>query len=217
MPIKVMVVDDHTLFRKGLIAILSDISEIQIVGEAENGKEFLSKYSSINPDIILMDMDMPVLNGIDALIKLRERKNSPPCLMISMHNEDKFVLKAIEAGANGYLTKDSDPDIIHLAIQSIMCNGFYFDEKVNLLLVKNMAKKKKIAPKFESNNLILNAKETLLIKSIGEELTSSEIAEKMFCSVRTIEGLRTDLIKKVGVKNAIGLAIYGIKNGIIAV
>jgi DNA-binding NarL/FixJ family response regulator len=164
-----------------------------------------------------MDMDMPVLNGIDALIKLRERKNSPPCLMISMHNEDKFVLKAIEAGANGYLTKDSDPDIIHLAIQSIMCNGFYFDEKVNLLLVKNMAKKKKIAPKFESNNLILNAKETLLIKSIGEELTSSEIAEKMFCSVRTIEGLRTDLIKKVGVKNAIGLAIYGIKNGIIAV
>lgn len=217
MPIKVMVVDDHTLFRKGLIAILSDISEIQIVGEAENGKEFLSKYSSINPDIILMDMDMPILNGIDALIKLRERKNSPPCLMISMHNEDKFVLKAIEAGANGYLTKDSDPDIIHLAIQSIMCNGFYFDEKVNLLLVKNMAKKKKIAPKFESNNLILNAKETLLIKSIGEELTSSEIAEKMFCSVRTIEGLRTDLIKKVGVKNAIGLAIYGIKNGIIAV
>lgn len=212
-----MVVDDHTLFRKGLIAILSDIPELNIVGEAENGKEFLSKYSAINPDIILMDMDMPVLNGIDALVKLRERRNSPPCLMISMHNEEKFVLKAIEAGANGNLTKDSDPEIIHLAIQSIICNGFYFDEKVNLLLVKNMAKKKKIVPKFESGNLVLNAKEIELIKHIGEELTSAEIAEKMFCSVRTIEGIRTELIKKIGVKNAIGLTIYGIKSGIIAV
>lgn len=212
-----MVVDDHTLFRKGLIAILSDIPEIEIVGEAENGKEFLSKYAALNEDIVLMDMDMPILNGIDALMRLRERKHSPPCLMISMHNEEKFVLKAIEAGANGYLTKDSDPDVIHLAIQSIICNGFYFDEKVNLLLVKNMAKKKKITPKFDSGNLILSAKEIQLIKLIGEELTSAEIAEKMFCSVRTTEGIRTELIKKIGVKNAIGLTIYGIKSGIIAV
>lgn len=210
-----MVVDDHTLFRKGFISILKQYDDVEVVGEAENGAEFLAKYGSLNIDVVLIDMDMPVMNGLVAIEKLQERKKHPPCLMISMHNEDKYIIKAIESGANGYLSKDAEPEEILTAIQSIHANGFYFNEKVNLIMLKNLNQKKKIAARFQTDMQELTDRDIALINYISEEMTSVEIAEKLFCSPRTVEGFRAELFKKVGVKNSVGLILFGLKNGIL--
>lgn len=215
MTVKVIIVDEYRLFRVGLNSILKDFDGVKVIGEAENGEELWRLLKHLKPDIIFLSLNMPIMGGYDVLEKLNEKYKNIKIIMLSMYDGDKYITKAIEAGACGYLEKNASADEIKLALESIQEMGYYFNEKTNKAMLHRIVQKKKSKPVFDNNNVSLNDSENGVVKYICDEMTSDEIAKKMFLSKRSIEGIRSQLIDKVGCKNAVGLALWAAKTGIV--
>lgn len=213
--IKIAIADDHKAIRKGIIALLEDYYDIEVVTEASNGKELPHLVKEKNPDVVIVDIDMPELDGIGFLDELKKMDTDTRTLMFSMHVDDEMIIKSIEHGAHGYLTKDSEAEDIYNAIISINDKGVYFTDKANKALMKKLTIQNKVTPKVEKETVLLSEREIELIKLLSEELNSTEIASKMNLGVRTIEGLRSELLKKIGVKNTIGIVMYGVSKGLL--
>jgi DNA-binding NarL/FixJ family response regulator len=223
--IKYIITDDHKIFRHGLKYALTDDPEIQYVGEAENGKELLELLKTTIPDVVLLDLKMPVMDGIEAVKQIRPLYPDVRILMLTSHDDEHFVLHLIELGANGYLIKNAEPNEIKKAIHSVYNHGFYFNELMNNAMLKKLAtvsnpeKPQTYPDKTQEEKITipvkLNDRETDVLKGICNELTTAQIAEQLYLSPRTIEGIRTSLIDKLGVKNVAGLVVYAIKNGIV--
>lgn len=211
--IKYAIADDHTIFRQGLRYALADDKKLKITAEAANGLELLKAIEKQQPDVILLDLKMPEMDGIETTRQLHGNYPHIKILMLTTYDDEHLILHLIELGANGYLLKNADPEEIKKAIHTVYENDYYFNDLMNNALLKNITRKNSPVQK---ESVKLNSRETEILKLICMEMTTTEIAEKVFLSPRTVEGIRTSLIEKSGVKNIAGLVLFAIKNGIIS-
>ncbi len=212
--IKYAIADDHKIFRRGIIAALADTPELKLVLEAENGKDLIDGLAKNKPDVILLDLKMPGMDGIETAIQIRKTDLDVKIVVISMYDEDKYVIHLMEIGANGYLLKNAEPEEIKTAIFTAYENGYYFNDFVNKALLKKIVHKSQIKPVF-NKNVELTSREIEVLKLICHEQTANEIGNQIFLSPRTVEGIRTKLLEKIGVKNTAGLVMYAVKNRIV--
>jgi DNA-binding NarL/FixJ family response regulator len=213
MPIHYIIADDHQVFRQGLQLVLSDDAELSFSGEAENGLKLLDLLKKQPADVILLDLKMPVMDGFTAIREIRKQYPHIKILILTMHDEEHFVLHMLEAGANGYLLKNAHPAEIRQAIHAVMDNNYYFNDFVSSAMLKSLVNKNLATPVFKAS-ATLNEKEIKILQLICQECTSAEIGEKVFLSARTVEGIRAGIMEKVGVRNIAGLVMYAVKNGI---
>lgn len=215
-PIKVAIADDHKIFRSGVINTLTPYENINVVFEAEDGEHLLDIMSREVPDVILMDLKMPKMDGIQATVQVKEKYPNVKVIILTMYEDDNFIVHLVENGANAYLLKNSEPEEIYEAICTTFEKGFYFNENVNLALLKKVLHKNKqqFKPTFK-NEIQLNEREVEVLKLICNECTTQEISEKIYLSPRTVEGIRQKLLEKINVKNTVGLVLYAFRNGLI--
>lgn len=214
--IRVAIADDHKLFREGLRFLMDQMNDLDVVLEASNGRELLDEIRSHNPDILLLDLDMPEVDGLEVLKELRPEMPDLGIIILTMHSDSKMVAYLMELGANSYLLKDTSPEEFHKAITSVMEEGFYFNKMVSQAMLTGLKGQSKKKPTLGYNEA-LTSREVEVLELICQEFTAKEIADKLFISHRTVEGHRKNLIEKLGVKNTAGLIVKAIKEGIIEV
>lgn len=212
MNIKIAIADDQKLFRKGITALIKSFEHMEVVFEAENGLELLSLCENFEntPDIILLDLSMPEMNGLDALKVLKEKYPLISIIILTSHELESFILATIQAGANGYLAKNAEPEEVEKAIREVYKNDFYFTLPMLEIMRKGLVKKTNLIKLDEQDHLTNREKEVLSL--ICEQLNSSEIAEKLFLSARTVEGHRNNLLLKTKSRNTAGLVLYALKH-----
>lgn len=214
--IKLAIADDHKIFRNGLKATLEDCADLELILEASNGKELIGLLSTKTPDVILMDIKMPEMDGIQTAAYISQHFKQIKILALSMFNEDKYIVDMMKAGATGYLLKNAEPEEIIEAISTVYHKGFYFNEHLSVTLIKQLFGSTR--PDNQGSPAPdLNEREIEVLKLVCQECSNQEIADRIFLSVRTVEGYRARLFEKTGSKNLVGLVIYAIKKGIISV
>lgn len=212
-PIKVAIADDHALFRAGVKTALSTKGDVELVAEAENGMQLLNLLKHIEPDVILLDIQMPIMDGIATLPEIRKTNPQVKVIILSMHNDHSMISKLMEIGANSYLTKNSDSETIYQAIKTCYEQEFFFNELTNKALLTGLRTRKT-----EPEALLdspLTDKEIKILKLMCEEKTTKEIAEIVDISPRTVEAIRDKLKTKTGVKSMAGLVMYAVKKGFV--
>lgn len=211
--IRIALADDQELFLQGLRALLEDYEEFKVVYTANNGKELIDGLKNKKVDIVLIDLEMPVMNGLEATKIIREKYPDVKVLPITMHDEEDFVVHLIENGANGYLVKNVDIEHLADAIYSVIDTGYYFNDMVSKAMVKGLVKSKRIVPTFGQVNL--TDRELQVLELICNELTNKEIADRLCVSARTVDGHRERIIQKTGVRNTAGLVMYAVKHNLV--
>ncbi|WP_367391576.1 response regulator [Lewinella sp. LCG006] len=212
--ISIALVDDHVLFRKGLAAILKTFESIEIVHQASNGVELLEMLKNVEVDVVLLDLEMQGMDGMQTTKKLNEAFPEVKIIILSMYDDDHFIQHLMELGANGYLLKDTEPEEVILAVQSAYENGFYFNERVSKVVINGLIKKNKVKPVFRGN-VKLSPRELEVLALICQEQTNVEIGEQLFLSSRTIEGYRNRLLEKTNTRNTAGLVVFALKNNLV--
>lgn len=214
--IRVGIIDDHQLFREGIKSLLDQTPWISFVLEASNADEFFGQLCSTIPDVILLDLELADIDGIEITKQLKIQYPEIKIIMLTMHKEERMISYLMEIGANAYLLKDSNKEQLEIAIKRTYEEGFYLTPLVSGILLKEAQSKEKSIPSL-NNPYKLTKRELEVLQMISKELTTSEIAEHFFLSVRTIEGYRKNLMSKLGVKNSAGLIMKAIKENIISI
>jgi DNA-binding NarL/FixJ family response regulator len=212
-PIKVVIADDHALFRAGVKTALSIKKDVELIAEADNGMQLLNLLKHLEPDVILLDIQMPIMDGITTLPEIRKLYPQVKVIILSMHNDHSMISKLMEIGANSYLTKNSDSEMIYNAIKTCYEQEFFFNELTNKALLTGLrSRRPESGP---SPEVSLTEKELTILKLMCEEKTTKEIADMVDISPRTVEAIRDKLKTKTGAKSMAGLVMYAVKNGII--
>lgn len=215
--IKVALVDDHKLFRRGIASLINSFSEYRIILEAGSGEELLAALTAHNlPDLLLLDIKMPGMDGFATLEYLTRNKPEIKVLALSMYDDEQSVIRMIGMGARGYLLKDSEPIELKNALDSVYEKGYFYSEFVTGNLIHSLHHKKS-DEKAASAHILLNDRETEFMKLVCRELTYKEIADIMCLSTRTIDGYRDSLFQKLSVKNRVGLVLYSLKAGLVTI
>ncbi len=209
--IRVALADDHKIFRDGIKMALKDRDYLKILWEAEDGKDMLHKMKIKLPDVLLMDIRMPEIDGIDAIKLIRKEYEDVKIIILSMYDDQEIINKMMEMGSNAFLTKTADPDEIYQAILSVMNEDFYFNDLVNTAVLLKLQHKKTVR-KFYPNPIKFSDKEIRILKLISEDKTTDEISKEVFLSPRTIETIRQNMKSKIGVKTIAGLVMYAMRN-----
>lgn len=204
----IIIVDDHRLFRSGLKYILVESGKYQVIGEASNGLEFLEILESKNPDLVILDIRMPVMDGIVAAKQALTKKPGLNIMMLSMFGESEYYSALVEMGIKGFVLKDADNEEFFLAIQKILNGGTYFSQELLLAIIR---KNTLSAP------VKLSRREKEILNAIGQGLSNQEISNLLAISQRTVERHRTNLLEKTGSKNSIQLIIYALRNKLISI
>ncbi|MGY5352296.1 response regulator transcription factor [Wenyingzhuangia sp. IMCC45533] len=209
--INILLVDDHLLVRNGLRSLLESEPNFTVIGEGTNGQEGVDLTLELKPDILIIDVRMPIMNGIEAVAKLTELQTATKSIILSMHDSEEYILKAISAGASGYLLKDTNKDEFVKAISNVHNGGKYFSGDTTDAIVKSLINgtaTPKSAPISSTNAIIskLTKKESEILEFILHGYTNIEISEKLGKSKRTIETHRFNLMKKLDVKNLVELS-----------
>lgn len=213
-PVKVVIADDHVLYREGVRTALSTKKDIKLIGEADNGQQLLHLLKHMQPDVVLLDIQMPIMDGIKTLPELKKAYPDIKIIMLTMYNEHSMISRLMELGANAYLTKNSDSDVIYEAIKTCYHNEYFFNEMTNKALLDGL-KNKRNPDSFTAQEIKLTEKEKHILKLMCEEKSTKEIADIVVLSPRTVEAIRDKLKSKLGVKSMAGLVRYAIKAGII--
>ncbi|MDP2366489.1 MAG: response regulator transcription factor [Ignavibacteria bacterium] len=209
--IKILVADDHTLFRQGLIRLIEDHNDFSVIAEAENGNQLIEKYFNICPDIILTDIAMPELTGIQAVQEILKRDRNAKALFLSMYDEGEYVYKVIKSGGMGLVNKNILEDELFLAIDKVWTGKKYFGSKWTEIEIEQLIYD--YENKLDDNpniNIELNFREEQILQLIIEGTTSKDIAENMQLSKKTIDYYRSNLLRKFNIKTQIELAKCGI-------
>lgn len=212
--IKVAIADDHKIFRKGVILSLRQYTNIKFVLEAENGEDLLTSLPAAEPDVVLMDLRMPVKDGIEATKIISRRYPNLYVIVLTMYEDERFVSHLMENGANGYLLKSADPAEIKKAIVEVMARGYYLNNFVNKILLKKSHARTKSVPSL-SSEVVISDKEREVLRLLCMEFTATEIAQKMEISSRTVEAIKDRLMERYSVKNTAGLVFFAVKNNLI--
>ncbi|MDF1696001.1 MAG: response regulator transcription factor [Saprospiraceae bacterium] len=216
--IKIIIADDQLLFLKGLRLLINTFENMTLIGEANNGQELLNIMQVDPPDVVLLDLKMPVMDGIQATKHIKEDFPDVKIILLSMYNDESIINLIMSLGANSYLLKNEDPSVLKIAIESVMDKGFYFNEYTSKALLHGL---KDPAVRKGKSKLLdaiqLTKREIEVLELICQEYTSNEIAKKLFLSVRTVEGHRKSLLEKTDARNIAGLVLYAMKNQLIQI
>jgi len=213
--IRVGIAEDQEIFRTGLAHLLNSFKNVEVNFQAENGQQLLDNADLNELDVIVLDYQMPKLNGVQTSKILREKYPKLKIIILSMFEDEAYVEKAIECGANAYLSKDDNLEELEQAIHAIINNQYYFNDRISKVFIKNMVGKGKIEPTFIPDQIEFSPFEIQVLDLISQELTTKEIADQLYRSTRTIEKHRTEMMRKTETKNSVGLVMYGIKKGIL--
>ena len=211
--IKLIIADDHEIFRDGLKLMLARQDEIELIGEADNGKDLLELVEKQHPDVVLTDIKMPIMDGIEATRILSEKYPDLGIIGLSMFNEDNLIIDMLEAGAKGYLLKNADKKEVLEAIKTVYQQDNYYCRQTSSKLAQMIAKSK-FNPFAQKNRTEFSDREKEIIALICQEFTNKEIGEKLFLSSRTVEGYRMKILEKMNVKNTVGIVVYAMKHGL---
>ena len=212
--ITVAIADDHQLFRKGVIHSLSAYQQIRFVVEASNGDELLASLEAHPIQVVLMDLKMPGKDGIETTKIISRAYPHIKVLVVSMHEDERFVHHLMENGAHGYLLKNAEPHEMLNAITAVVEKGYYLNDFVNRVLLRNAGQKQKILPPLEQD-MALSEREKMVLRLICMEFTAQEIAQKMELSSRTVEAIKDRLMDRFGAKNTAGLVFFAVRNNLI--
>lgn len=214
--IKVIIADDHVLYRAGVKTALSAKKDVKVIAEADNGMHLLNMLKLLDVDVILLDIQMPIMDGITALPEIRKIKPHVKIIMLTMMDDHSMITKLMEIGANSYLTKTSDSEIIYEAIKTCFEQEYYFNSLTNKALLTNLKHRNEVTPqKLMQQEANLNDKEILILKLMCEEKSTKEIAGLVDLSPRTVEAIRDKLKVKTGAKSTAGLILYAVKHNIL--
>ena len=208
----VAIVDDHVLFAQSLKSLINTFTDFEVILHANNGKSFIAELekASKKPEVVLMDVNMPIMNGAETTEWLQKNYPSIKVLALSMDDDEQSIIKLIRKGAKGYLLKDIHPDTLLEALKSVLKDGFFHTKKVSNAMVNSLHTNDKSS----SDEITFQDRELEFLKLSSTEMTYKEIADQMNLSPKTIDGYREQLFKKLNVKNRIGLVIYALKHGL---
>ncbi|SNT18853.1 two component transcriptional regulator, LuxR family [Ekhidna lutea] len=222
--IHIGLVEDQHLFREGLKSLLSSWEDFEVVMESEDGFSVMDKLdkSSPKPDVLLLDLSLPQkdgedFDGIAVTDAVLEIYPDIKILILSVHNDDGFIAELIERGAHGYLVKDSDPDEVREAILSVYSKGSYINQRALLAIQKRMNHRGKKPSFHKGGEIPLTKREVEVLQLVCQQMTTGEIAEKLFISMKTVDGHRNNLLQKTHSRNVAGLVLYALKNNLIEV
>ncbi len=215
--IRIAVVEDMPIVREGLRMLLGRLKDFEVIGEYENGKNFIDNIGIIDPDIVLTDIDMPVMNGIEATQIATSLKPKLKVIGLSMYSDRKYYYKMITAGAKGFVLKQSTSSDLERAVREVHHGGNYFSAELLHNVIVQMHGLDEEIVKEKKNLLKISDKETQILQLLCQGLSNKELADKLFVSTRTIEAAKARLMEKTMTKNTAGLIIWAIKNKVVAV
>lgn len=212
--IKILIADDHKIVRDGIISLLSGEKEFSIVNVANNGNEVLTILKNETIDIIIMDISMPEMNGIECTLKIKQLYPDVQVLILSMYNEEQYVKEVFSSGASGYILKNAGKEVLINAIKAIISGKPYYGSEITQTYIDSLNK-----PDSNSNEAVdiinyLTSREIEILKLIVNEYSNQEIAEKLFVSIRTVDAHRRNLLNKVDAKNTAGLVKFALSNNL---
>lgn len=212
--IKIILVDDHTLFRDGIKSILDDEEHISVIEEAADAQMLFEKLLLQHPDMVITDISLPDMSGIEIASKINKLYPDIKILILSMHNNEEFILSALKAGANGYLSKDIESAELLEAIHSVMNGKIYFNKEISQTIINNYRGGDQVDSKSSANNNLTD-REIEVVKLVGEGFINKEIADKLCISIRTVDAHKSHIMQKLGLKSTVDLVKYAIKNKLI--
>ena len=213
MAIKIKITDDHSMIREGLKNLLELEGDIEVIAEAEDGEDCLNKLLTVKPDVLLLDINMPKLNGLEVLKKLKERKSKVKVLVLTVHNETEYLMKAVEIGINGYVLKDSESSELKKAIYAIYDGENYIQPSLIPSLNSKMIEKNEDEIKIDS----LTKRELQVLKELAVGKFNRDIAKEMEISERTVKNHISSIFKKLDVTDRTQAAVFAIKNDLIKI
>lgn len=213
MAIKIVIADDHVMVREGIKRLLELDGEFEVVGEANDGLECIEVVESVKPDIILLDINMPNLNGIQTLERLRKDKNDVKVLFLTIHNEVEYLEKAKSLGADGYVLKDSESRVLKKAITNVVNGDKYIQSNMAMLL----RERENFLLTYQPEENVLTKREIEVLKLLAEGLFNKEIAYKLLISEKTVKNHVSNIFKKLDVSDRTQAAVYAIKNNIVSI
>jgi DNA-binding NarL/FixJ family response regulator len=211
----IVIADDHTLFREGLRSLLSTHEDLDVLGEAENGREALRAVAEHKPDLLLMDLSMPKMGGLDAIKEVKRQEPGTKVLVLTIHETEEFVLEALHAGASGYILKDATHDELVLAIRSVLREKRYLSPDVSAKVIEGYIDGRK-AVKSTSSWDSLTLREREILKLIAEGRKTKEIAEILFLSAKTVAKHRANLMGKLDLHSVSALTAYAMERGLLS-
>lgn len=215
--IRIAIADDEELFRKGMIFLLERVEHFEILFEAEDGQQLIDKMNASEavPDIILMDLKMPVLNGVETTKIIHKDHPDVKIIALTSYGGKSFIINMIDVGASSYLLKNTSPKDVIYTINEVSEKGFHYNEKVMKMIHENLISSNGKRIRSDLDKKLLSKRELEVLELICSEYTTNEIADKLFISPRTVDGHRNNLLLKTGSKNVAGLVIYGIQKKLI--
>jgi len=215
--IRLGLADDHTLFRNGMVSVLGQIPDFEVVLEAGNGRELIDKLPRRMPDVVLLDLEMPVMDGLATAEYLQVHHPALKIIMLTMHDEDRFVLQLLEKGVAGYVLKDAELEEVEKAVHRVMEDGLYLNEFVSRAMHRKVVARTPAikTPSVYNSKIIISEREKEVLLLICEGLSTVEISDKLCLSPRTVEGHRLRIMEKTGTKNSAGMVAYAFKNKLV--
>ena len=214
-PKKIILVDDHTLFRNGLKILLNNIPRYKVVGEASNGKEFLALLEETVPDVVLLDIAMPEMDGIEAASIALKRYPDLPVITLSMYGEEDYYFKMVSLGVKGFLLKNSDINEVQNALDSVIEGGTFFSQELLFNLVSSL--RSSSVGTVEDSESELSERELEILLLICKGYSNQEIADELFISKRTVDKHRANILFKTNCKNTANLVVYAIKKHLVEI
>ncbi len=211
---KIVIADDHTLFRNGLKNLLNAHEAYEVIGEASNGEELLGLLRERRPDVVLLDISMPVMNGIDAAARALGNDPDLRIITLSMYGEEDYYFKMVSLGVKGFMLKNSDIEEVREAIDTVMDGGSYFSQELLFNLVSNL---KTTTETPAGQDAELSERELEILLQICKGLSNQEIGDKLFISKRTVDKHRANILSKTNCKNTANLVVYAIKNNLVEI
>ena len=213
--LRILLADDHTVMRTGLRVLLERQANLEVVGEAENGRDAIQLAASLRPDVVVMDVGMPVLNGIEATRTIVTEQPNIAVVILSMHADESYVMRALKAGARGYLLKDSAPADLLGAIQAVTQNKSFFSPKVSRILAEDYVRVLKQKGAVDTYDL-LTSREREILQLLAEGKANKEVAAALNISPYTVETHRSHILEKLNLHNPAELILYAVRKGIIS-
>ena len=209
---RILLVEDHIVVRQGLKALLSGESDIEVVGEADNGREALQRVSDLQPDLVLMDISMPGLNGIEATRQICQNHPGVEVVILSMHSNEEYVFQVLRAGASGYVLKQSDSSEVLTAIRAALAGGSFLSPPISRAVIDDYIHRAEARGRSDTLDL-LTPREREVLQLLAEGLSNQEIADQLSISVKTVETHRGNMMKKLSVESKTELVKYALRKG----